>query len=269
MYVARAPRHPRCRASRLLSALGFPDSSSPRGNPSTDGRGKHCGTSPLPTPAHALRLLSSIPLHVNGTAGSRITPLGSSPHGGSYLSQPARFLLDRRSPTTERATAPVRPTRVGVAAAFCAALALPLAAPERPSSRNVGRTPDVQPSGVEVNGRRTLRRGSEASHRGDTERPCGMGARHNDEHQPHPCHRRRPHRDARPGWDGVDRVRGPCKGRARRRRLAGRNRGRRLDRDEFLGRGKQARFHCQILIGATGSRFNCHHASSTRSVAGS
>ena len=62
---------------------------------------------------------------------------------------------------------------------------------------------------------------------------CGlseMGAGHDDEHQDHPCHRRRRHRDARPGWDGMNRVRGPCKGRARRRRLAGRNRGRRLDR---------------------------------------
>ena len=80
MYVERAPRHPRCRASRLLFALCFPDSSSPRRGPPTDGRRKHCGTSPLPTPAHALRLLYSIPFHVNGTAGSRITPLGSPPH---------------------------------------------------------------------------------------------------------------------------------------------------------------------------------------------
>ena len=117
----------------------------------------------------------------------------------------------------------------GVCAAL-AALALPLAAPERPSFRNVGRTSDVQPSGVKASGWRALRRGSEAGHRGDTQRPFDMGARHNDEHQPPPCHRRRPHRDARPGWDGVARVRGPCKGRARRRRLAGCNRGRRLDR---------------------------------------
>ena len=80
MYVARAPRHPRCRASRLLFALGFPDSSSPRTPRPTDGRRKHCGTSPLSTPAHALGLLSSIPLHVNGAAGSRITPLGSPPY---------------------------------------------------------------------------------------------------------------------------------------------------------------------------------------------
>ena len=48
---------------------------------STDnGRRKHCGTSPLPTPTHALRFLYSIPLHVNSTAGSRITPLESPPH---------------------------------------------------------------------------------------------------------------------------------------------------------------------------------------------
>ena len=161
MYVARAPRHPRCRASRLLFALCFLDSSSLRRGPPTDGRRKHCGTSPLPTPAHALRLLYSIPLHVNGTAGSRITPLGSPPHGGSYLSRPSRFLLDRRSPdhgTDDRAPSAGACWRRGGVCAALAALALQLAAPERPLSRNVGRTPDVQPSGVEARGRAALRR---------------------------------------------------------------------------------------------------------------
>ena len=45
------------------------------------------------------------------------------------------------------------------------------------------RTPDVKPprAGAEAGGRRALRRGSEASHRGDTERPFDIGARHDDE----------------------------------------------------------------------------------------
>ena len=103
--------------------------------------------------------------------------------------------------------------------------------------RNVPRpaTRDIRPTCSRPESKRAgggaLRRGSEANHRGDTQRPFDMRARHDDEHQLHPCHRRRPHLDARPGWDGGDRVRGPCKDRARCPRLAGRNRGRRLRLD--------------------------------------
>ena len=76
MYVTRAAGRPRCTAWRSLFSLVFQPSSLPhRGSP-TVGRRKQSGTSWIPTPAHAPPHLSSIPLHVDGTACSLMTPTG-------------------------------------------------------------------------------------------------------------------------------------------------------------------------------------------------
>ena len=90
MYVTRATWRPRCTEWKSLLPFGFRPSSSPhRGSP-TVVRRMRSGTSWIPTPAHALLHLSSIPLHVDGTACSLITPAGSLPQRGSYRSRSAR-----------------------------------------------------------------------------------------------------------------------------------------------------------------------------------
>ena len=90
MCVTRAAWGSRCTAWRSSLPFGFQPSSSPhRGSP-TVGRRKRSGTIWIPTPAHALSGLSSIPLHVDGTACSLVTPAGSLPERGSYLRRPAR-----------------------------------------------------------------------------------------------------------------------------------------------------------------------------------
>ena len=80
MFVTRPTRHPLSTAGRLLFPVGFPRFSSPRRGPPCDGPRKHSETMPIPTPAHALPLLSPIPLHVVGIAWSRNTPLRSPPY---------------------------------------------------------------------------------------------------------------------------------------------------------------------------------------------
>ena len=80
MFVTRPTRHPLSTAGRLLFPVGFPRFSSPRRGPPCDGPRKHSETKPIPTPAHALPLLSPIPLHVVGTAWSRNTSLRSPPY---------------------------------------------------------------------------------------------------------------------------------------------------------------------------------------------
>ena len=228
MYVTRTPRHPRCRASRLLSALDFPDSSSPRGGPLTDGCRRHCCTSPLPTPAHALRLLSSIPLHANGTTGSRITRSGrrrteDRTLAGQPISCPTVVPLPRNGrprPFGRRGLASrrrLRGSRCSRSTTLGTGVSLVL------QRGTYARRATVRSRGGRAEGASEDSEDSEARHRGDTEQPFETGARHDDDYQRHPCRRRRPHQDARPGWDGVGRVRGACKGRARRRRLAGRN----------------------------------------------
>ena len=221
MYITRGPRHPQCRISRLSSALGSPDSSPPRGGPPIGGR-----------LSIAAPVLDPSPRERFGRFTGYAAPDRRRTEDRTLAGQPVSCSTvvpchgtDGRAPSAGACW-----RRGGV----CAALALLLATPESPSSRKVGRY--ARRAAVRNRGERAegASGGSEASHRGNTEQLLDMRTRHDDEHQPHPCHRRRPHRDTRPGWDRVARVRGPCKGRARRRRLAGRNRGRRLDR---LARG--------------------------------
>ena len=80
MFVTRPTRHPLSAAGRLLFPVGFPHFSSPRRGSPCDGPRKHSETKPIRTPAHALPLLSPIPLHVVGTAWSRNTSLRSPPY---------------------------------------------------------------------------------------------------------------------------------------------------------------------------------------------
>ena len=125
------------------------------------GRRKHCGTCPVPTPAQGLPLLYSIPLRVNGAAGSRITRLGSPPHSGSYLSRPARFLLGRRSPAPERTTVPLRPRVLASRRRLRGSGRSCLLYHSRhrsvcSSARNERCTPDLQPTGVEASRRTAL-----------------------------------------------------------------------------------------------------------------
>ena len=74
IYVTRPAYGPQSRAWRSLFLFLFSHSSSPPRGARPIARRKHSETSPVPTPAHGLPLLSSIPLHVVGTAWSPMKP---------------------------------------------------------------------------------------------------------------------------------------------------------------------------------------------------